>query len=206
MNRQEITKYLTKAKDSFKTKKNLFIFSQAINSNFTFALKDFKDFKITEDLVKSYTGKYWQQEKDFKLKPNLTIQETEERINRIEKENASLLKVCEKDYIDNFNEVFSKEDFSKMLDAGRREGCYYCHITEDKINQLTDSFLLYKKSFRGWSLEVERFNSNLEYTKKNCTMACYWCNNAKTDEFTEEEFAKVGEVIEQIWEERLNDN
>jgi len=34
-------------------------------------------------------------------------------------------------------------------------------------------------------------------------MVCYWCNNAKTDEFTEEEFSKIGREIRNIWDDRL---
>jgi hypothetical protein len=40
-------------------------------------------------------------------------------------------------------------------------------------------------------IEIHRKNSNKEYTKDNCVISCYWCNNAKTDGFTYEE---VGEV------------
>jgi 5-methylcytosine-specific restriction endonuclease McrA len=52
-------------------------------------------------------------------------------------------------------------------------------------------------------MEVERFDSNLEYTKDNCAMACYWCNNAKTDEFTKEEFQPIADQIKLVWETRL---
>jgi hypothetical protein len=44
--------------------------------------------------------------------------------------------------------------------------------------------------------------SNYEYKPDNCVMAFYWCNNAKTDEFTEEEFKAVGKTIAGIWEKR----
>jgi hypothetical protein len=30
--------------------------------------------------------------------------------------------------------------------------------------------------------------------------SCYLCNNAKTETFTEAEFAKIGKVIEAVWE------
>lgn len=35
-------------------------------------------------------------------------------------------------------------------------------------------------------------------------MACYWCNNAKTDEFSAEEFAPVGKEIGEIFKNRKN--
>ena len=61
---------------------------------------------------------------------------------------------------------------------------------------------IYKKSLRGWNLEVERKDSNREYSPSNCKMACYWCNNAKTDEFTYEEFKLVGKEIRKVWDKR----
>ncbi len=33
----------------------------------------------------------------------------------------------------------------------------------------------------------------------NVVLACYWCNNAKTDTFTYEEFKEVGKVFANIW-------
>jgi len=34
-------------------------------------------------------------------------------------------------------------------------------------------------------------------------MACYWCNNAKTDEFDGDEFKEIGEAIKKVWKKRL---
>jgi len=65
---------------------------------------------------------------------------------------------------------------------------------------------LFKKNERGWSLEIDRKNSNLEYSKENCVMSCYWCNNAKTDEFTAEEFAVIGKAIAMVWHDRLRES
>ena len=36
-------------------------------------------------------------------------------------------------------------------------------------------------------------------------MACYWCNNAKTDEFSPEEFKPIAEGIRKAWNERLRE-
>jgi len=64
--------------------------------------------------------------------------------------------------------------------------------------------MLFKKSERGWNLEIDRKNSNYEYTKDNCVMCCYWCNNAKTDEFTYPEFKEIGLAFKQVWDKRLS--
>ncbi|KOH46766.1 hypothetical protein NC99_04170 [Sunxiuqinia dokdonensis] len=35
--------------------------------------------------------------------------------------------------------------------------------------------------------------------------SCYWCNNAKTDTFSSEEFKIIGKEIGKIWEKRLTE-
>jgi len=84
--------------------------------------------------------------------------------------------------------------------------CFYCNITEPQIKHLLDSGNLSTKRIitRGKKLELDRKEPNLQYDNiDNLVFACYWCNNAKTDTFTEEEFKKVGKVFEEIWKTRL---
>lgn len=83
--------------------------------------------------------------------------------------------------------------------------CFYCEITEQDIKQLLDSGKLATKRIntRGRKLELDRKKPELEYDDfENIVFACYWCNNAKTDTFTEEEFKRVGKVFKEIWKER----
>lgn len=84
--------------------------------------------------------------------------------------------------------------------------CFYCDITEPKIKELIESGRLTTKrlSTRGRKLELDRIKPELEYDNlKNLAFACYWCNNAKTDTFTEDEFLKVGKVFKEIWKQRF---
>lgn len=82
--------------------------------------------------------------------------------------------------------------------------CFYCKITENEIDQLWKKYPVLTKRKRGKSLEIERLDPNQEYTKiNNLVFSCYWCNNAKTDTFSKEEFKKLGLVIQEIWKERL---
>ena len=82
--------------------------------------------------------------------------------------------------------------------------CHYCGITTDQIQQLWELKPDLTKRSRGRKLELERLAPNEEYSNLgNLVFSCYWCNNAKTDTFTEEQFRKVGAVIKGIWEERL---
>ena len=102
-----------------------------------------------------------------------------------------------------FPMVFPYKYFEEFIKS--KDKCEYCHLTEANIKSLIDKQQLNKKKdTRGWNLEIDRKKPNYEYTKENCVWCCYWCNNAKTDEFSAEEFTKIGEVIKIIWDERLN--
>ena len=43
----------------------------------------------------------------------------------------------------------------------------------------------------------------LRDSDENCVVCCYWCNNAKTDEFNYYEFIPIGKEIQRAWEARL---
>ena len=96
-------------------------------------------------------------------------------------------------------------DFYKWYLSQERK-CFYCDITEQEIKELLDSGRLTTKRIatRGRKLELDRKRPEVEYDNfDNLTFACYWCNNAKTDTFTEEEFFKVGKVFKEIWRQRF---
>jgi 5-methylcytosine-specific restriction endonuclease McrA len=85
--------------------------------------------------------------------------------------------------------------------------CFYCNLPETELDILHNQpgHINKRHPNRGQSLEIDRKFSHLPYTDiKNLVLACYWCNNAKTDTFTETEFRKIGNVIKEIWENRLN--
>ena len=81
--------------------------------------------------------------------------------------------------------------------------CHYCHITLDEINTLADKQMLFKKNERGYTMEIDRKEPNLEYTNENCVPSCYWCNNAKTDEFDDVEFIPIAKEIRKVFDNRL---
>lgn len=81
--------------------------------------------------------------------------------------------------------------------------CGYCGITEAEITSLLDAGLLTTKRIatRGRRLELDRHQPEALYDDlDNLTLACYWCNNAKTDTFTAEEFMEVGQAFAKIWQ------
>lgn len=84
--------------------------------------------------------------------------------------------------------------------------CHYCKITEVQIAELRSRDKLYTKRFstRGMKLELDRKDpSQLYDNTDNIVFCCYWCNNAKTDTFTHDEFLEVGKSFEKIWKQRL---
>lgn len=84
--------------------------------------------------------------------------------------------------------------------------CYYCSLPESELESIEKISVYKNKRYpqRGKSLEIERKIPDLPYTNiENLELVCYWCNNAKTDTFTESEFLKLGSLIKNIWENRL---
>lgn len=102
------------------------------------------------------------------------------------------------------NQLFSNkknlEEFIEFKNLGKRaffewyraqpRKCAYCGIEEFKLEKLFDkeSGILKTKRGRGRTLELERRNTDSnEYSIKNCVLACYLCNNHKSDLITDKE-------------------
>ena len=73
---------------------------------------------------------------------------------------------------------FKTKKFPEFYDwyASKEKRCRYCGITEKEITKL--------------------ISGNLE-------LCCYWCNNAKSDEFTSGEFKSIGREIGKVMKKRL---
>ena len=130
-------------------------------------------------------------------KENKALDEYKKRIATIKKLHTTKEIKC--DFEEFYNWFQTKEKDKK---------CLYCGITEPELEKLfnieSEKGLLLTKRKRGKKLELDRKVPDAKYTDlNNIVYACYWCNNAKTDTFTEEEFLKVGEIIGQIWKKRL---
>lgn len=52
-------------------------------------------------------------------------------------------------------------------------------------------------------MEIDKIESDKEYAKCNIVLSCYWCNNAKTDEFSLDEFKSIAKGINAAWNKRL---
>lgn len=92
--------------------------------------------------------------------------------------------------------------------------CYYCGIDKQTIDELNNAAI--SNSSLPWhhskgltkrinrvTLEVDQLNPNGGYVQGNIVWACSWCNNAKTDTFTEIEFKNIACGINQAWNNRL---
>jgi len=67
--------------------------------------------------------------------------------------------------------------------------CYYCGTEETVLAELFNEKVLSSKRFRGRSLELERLdNKGNKYNEMNCVLACYFCNNHKSDIISDEDF------------------
>jgi len=98
--------------------------------------------------------------------------------------------------------ILNKNTFDKLL---LNASCEYCGITIKEINKLSEEGKLYTKRARGYSMEIDQKDPNGLYSNDNCVASCYWCNNAKTDEFIVDEFKEIARGINVTWQKRLGD-
>ncbi len=84
--------------------------------------------------------------------------------------------------------------------------CIYCGLTNLESIKLSEKFPKSTRGGkRGFSLELDRKDSIIiDYSVlKNLCLACYWCNNAKTNYFSFEEFKIIGNTLQQIQKNKL---
>lgn len=83
--------------------------------------------------------------------------------------------------------------------------CAYCQITKSQFDTLRQAGQLHTKRLRtrGTSFEIDCRRPELGYTEGNLALCCYWCNNAKTDEFSDAEFQPVADALALVWRRRL---
>lgn len=100
----------------------------------------------------------------------------------------------------------SSSEFKAMFTSEAELACSYCQITEAQFKTLIDCGQIQTKRLRtrGSTFEIDCREPHLGYTVNNLAICCYWCNNAKTDEFTEKEFQPVAEALGRVWQQRLS--
>lgn len=101
------------------------------------------------------------------------------------------------------------DEFEKWYDVDSKDRqCEYCLIRESEIKNLINQGKIYTKRLttRGRTMEVDRKDPKGHYQINNLVMSCYWCNNAKTDEFSYAETIQKQLLSNWIWKARLNSN
>lgn len=98
---------------------------------------------------------------------------------------------------ENFKNWFNPSIFKK--------GCYYCGTSNERSLELFNMQLNGQRldgtraGKRGRRLELDRKNPSLGYDElDNLVWSCYWCNNAKSNFFSSEEFAPIGKAIGEV--------
>lgn len=207
----------TKIEDSFRTKYKFYIFSLLKKNNYSgidseISWDHFSKFKITEQIIEDYVCNYYQ-DKFSKLNAKniyntikIYVRKKSFAILKDEPQNEyefykNLYDKLKIQYINMALEsLFTIEKWQEMIETSK---CCYCGVTEEQIDSLRENQNIFSKSGRGFKLEIDRKYPNLEYTSGNCCMSCYWCNNAKTDEFSSDEFKEIAKGINTIWNIRL---
>ena len=208
--------YTDKLTDSFVIKLQIFLFTKAFDGeileyikNKEQVIKEFKNFELTLDIAHVYSSQYYQFEEteDIKL-GDVSIKLKKLVSNLMDNKKYIISKSNIKSYLgDLFYELketykfMSKEDFKELIE---NKSCSYCGITVEQIAKLGSQGKLHNKrsETRGYTLEIDRIEPNLEYSTENCCMSCYWCNNAKTDEFSASEFKEIARGINGVWKSR----
>lgn len=165
--------------------------------------REFLSFSISNQLASQYEDS-WQINNEGKIS-QLKVKDFDKKFDDWYERNIALKSRLFAAYTAHFKEDFTMEDFKffyKENEAERK--CSYCGITQAEISKLRVHGLIRTKRNRGKQMEIDRVNSNMEYMKGNIVLACYYCNNAKTDEFSPEEFKAIGKEIKKIWDSRLS--
>ena len=209
--------YNDKLIDSLATRIQLFLFWKSFDKevikteDIANYIDEIEKFEITNDLANLYSNTYYQTK--LKEKREILFNGKNAYVDNICKNIPSKTKIKEllrnelkplKDkYKEKFKNIFPLKEFENM--TKNKTTCSYCGISLAQIEELGKNGKLNNKrsDTRGYTLEIDRKLPNLEYSEENCCMACYWCNNAKTDEFSPKEFKPIAEGIRKAWNERL---
>lgn len=77
--------------------------------------------------------------------------------------------------------------------------CHYCGLQEEELQEIVHRGILRSSRFRfqglsikgrtrGYWLEIDRKKPKEPYSRENCVLSCYFCNNDKSDVFDEKQY------------------
>lgn len=136
--------------------------------------------------------------------PHITIGELDKLYKSWHSKSIGYLTTLDREFKE--PHFLSEEKFIELYGADKRDrSCAYCSIFESEVKLLAKSGWIKTKRHltRGRFMELDRKDPFFSYTTENLVLCCYWCNNAKTDEFSTNEFESIGRAMRQIWIDRL---
>jgi len=156
---------------------------------------------INEDLSKSQNDKSIQIEDEEFISDNT--------IYKISQINNTVDGICQR-----AEHAVDVDAIKKLLHNNNT--CSYCGATQEQINEIDKKEKLkqeksedYQESYgltsrtRGKKLEVDQIDPKRGYVEGNITLCCYWCNNAKTDTFSAQEFKEIARGINIAWNMKI---
>lgn len=98
---------------------------------------------------------------------------------------------------DGVNSFADYEDFEDWYNQDKK--CHYCGLTEEESQEIVHKGILTSNRFpkggqfkrgvnRGYWLEIDRKKPKENYSRENCVLSCYFCNNDKSDVFDDEQY------------------
>lgn len=118
-----------------------------------------------------------------------------DKLNKLRKE----FKIFDKLYSKYFNEerkgLFDNpENFLKWYNK-QKDSCNYCDITQSALHEIVKkrngNLTLNQKTKRSkGTLEIEKLNPSEGYTYSNSVLCCPFCNNAKSNLISEEDWRR----------------
>lgn len=171
----------------------------------------FYKFKPSEELIDEYNillqNRRIKKDSDNYNKINKIFKQLGVKKNEV---GIKFFKSLNSDNTKSYDKSFLKyEDFENLyLQEKEKICCGYCGISEKQIEYLIERNDIKTKRLatRGRTLEIDRIRPHSGYKKENIILSCYWCNNAKTDEFSLQEFELIAKGINNSFSERLNDS
>lgn len=130
---------------------------------------------------------------------------SDELYRQFELENSKIQYIksrCSVERIKGFGSIRSFYDWYK----NEKKSCCYCGIDEIDLKKFFEFNQTSKRTQRGKSLEIERIltdKNNNKYNKINCALACYVCNNAKSDLIYYKDFEPIAKGINLFWQAQL---
>ncbi len=224
--------YRSKAQESFISRINVFLFKKIIDSNFDIEGNKLSENQEEEFLgfnlhnnngwVEYFVTEYYQKNYGQVLfdifsinnQNKLKVQDVYIKLEGLKKLlNVTSVDSLKTDHIlfekylsQVYPNIYSKNDFNEDVGKCNNENCKceYCETFLKDIRSLININKIRNKrsDTRGYCLELDRKDPNYEYFKDNVVLSCYWCNNAKTDEFTYKEFKEIAKSIKQVWIDR----